>query len=171
MEGSEENHETFGEVWRCSADNIACMMEAVCTYETSVYFNGTTGRYVPEGYKLHTRRCENLKSHIQRDRSAVRLEPSTFRIQVRCKPKPRGTRPMTGLRSHWLIRFVPWLRSLVARLSSRRPGFAPGSIHVEFVMDKVALGLVFLRVLRFSPVSIISPSLSKLISSEEYVIC
>jgi hypothetical protein len=31
---------------------------------------------------------------------------------------------------------VPWLRSLVAGLSPRRPGFAPGSIHVEFVVDR-----------------------------------
>jgi hypothetical protein len=49
---------------------------------------------------------------------------------------------------------VPWLRSLVAGLSPRRPGFAPGSIHVGFVVDRVALGQVFLRVLRFSPVNI-----------------
>jgi hypothetical protein len=53
-----------------------------------------------------------------------------------------------------LIQAVPWLRSLVAGLSPRRPWFAPGSIHVGFVVDKVALGQVFLRVLRFSPVSI-----------------
>jgi hypothetical protein len=39
---------------------------------------------------------------------------------------------------------MPWLRSLVAGLSPRRPGFAPGSIHVGFVVDKVALGQVFL---------------------------
>jgi hypothetical protein len=52
------------------------------------------------------------------------------------------------------IRAVPWLRSLVAGLSPRRPGFAPGSIRVGFVVDKVALGQVCLRVLRFSPVSI-----------------
>jgi hypothetical protein len=32
--------------------------------------------------------------------------------------------------------------------------FAPGSIHVGFVVDKLALGQVFLRVLRFSPVNI-----------------
>jgi hypothetical protein len=49
---------------------------------------------------------------------------------------------------------VPWLRSLVAGLSPRRAGFAPGSIHVGFVVDKVALGQVFLPVLRFSPVNI-----------------
>jgi hypothetical protein len=40
----------------------------------------------------------------------------------------------------------------------------PWSIYVGFV-DKVALGKVFLRVLRFSPVNIIPPSLSKLILS------
>jgi hypothetical protein len=66
---------------------------------------------------------------------------------------------------------VPWLRSLVTSLSPQRAGFAPGSIHVGFVVDKVALGQVFLRVLRFSLVSIIPPSLSKLISSGECVIC
>jgi hypothetical protein len=38
-------------------------------------------------------------------------------------------------------------------------GFAPGSIHVGFVVDKVALGQVFLRVLRFSPANIIPPLL------------
>jgi hypothetical protein len=56
-------------------------------------------------------------------------------------------------------------RSLVAGLSPRRPGFAPGSIHVGIVVDKVALGQVFLRVLRFyTVIIIIPPSLSKLIS-------
>jgi hypothetical protein len=28
-----------------------------------------------------------------------------------------------------------------------RPGFVPGPVHVGFVVDKVALGQVFLRVL------------------------
>jgi hypothetical protein len=39
-------------------------------------------------------------------------------------------------------------------LSTRRPGFAPGSIHVGFVVYKVALGQVFLRNLRF-PLSVL----------------
>ena len=47
---------------------------------------------------------------------------------------------------------------------SRRPLTAkapehPSPIRVEFVVDKVALGQVFLRVLRFFPVSIIPPML------------
>jgi hypothetical protein len=50
-------------------------------------------------------------------------------------------------------RAVPWLRRLVAGLSLRRPGFDPGSFHVGFVVDKVALGQVFLRVIGF-PLSI-----------------
>jgi hypothetical protein len=37
---------------------------------------------------------------------------------------------------------VPWLRRLVAGLPPRRPGFDPGSVHVGFVVDKVALGQV-----------------------------
>jgi hypothetical protein len=40
---------------------------------------------------------------------------------------------------------------LVAGLSPRRPGFASGSVHVGFVMYKVALEKVFLRVLRVFP--------------------
>jgi hypothetical protein len=40
-------------------------------------------------------------------------------------------------------RAVPWLRRLVAVLSPRRPGFNHGSVHVGFVVDKVALGQVF----------------------------
>jgi hypothetical protein len=73
--------------------------------------------------------------------------------------------------SKFVDKAVPWLRSLVVGLSSRRPGFTPGSIHVGFVVEKVALGRGFLRVFRFSPVNIIPPSLSKLISSGECVIC
>jgi hypothetical protein len=44
---------------------------------------------------------------------------------------------------------VLWLTPLVAGLSLRGPGFNPGSVHVGFVVGKVALGQVFLRVLRF----------------------
>jgi hypothetical protein len=39
---------------------IALMIEAVHTSETSVNFNVTTRRYIPEDSKLHTRRLENL---------------------------------------------------------------------------------------------------------------
>jgi hypothetical protein len=38
---------------------------------------------------------------------------------------------------------VPWLRRLAAGLPPRRPGFDPGSVHVGFVVEKVALGQVF----------------------------
>jgi hypothetical protein len=40
------------------------MMQAVRTSETLVLFNVTTWHYIPEDSKLHTRHCENLKSHI-----------------------------------------------------------------------------------------------------------
>jgi hypothetical protein len=40
------------------------LMETASTSETSVQFNVTTRRYIPEDSKLHTRRRENLKSHI-----------------------------------------------------------------------------------------------------------
>jgi len=41
------------------------MMEAVRTSETSVHSNETTWRYIPEDSKFHTRRRENLKSHMR----------------------------------------------------------------------------------------------------------
>jgi hypothetical protein len=37
---------------------------------------------------------------------------------------------------------VHWLRQVVAGLPSRRPDFDPGSVHMGFVVDKVALGQV-----------------------------
>jgi hypothetical protein len=52
---------------------------------------------------------------------------------------------------------TPWLRPLVTGLSLWRPGFAPGSVHVEFMVDRVALGQVFVWALQFFPVSIIPP--------------
>jgi hypothetical protein len=62
-----------------------------------------------------------------------------------------------------LVAAVPWLKWLAAGLSIRSSEFEPGSIHVIFLVDKVALGQVFLLVLRVSPVSIIPPSFSILI--------
>jgi hypothetical protein len=59
----------------------------------------------------------------------------------------------------YITKAVPWLRRLAAGLPPRRPGFDPGSVHVGFVVDKVALGQVFPRVPRFSPVSFIPPVL------------
>jgi hypothetical protein len=34
---------------------------------------------------------------------------------------------------------VPWLRRLLAGLSLRKSGFVPGLLHVEFVVEKVAM--------------------------------
>jgi hypothetical protein len=50
---------------------------------------------------------------------------------------------------------MTWLRRLVAGLPKRRLAFATNSVHFGFLEDRVALGQVFLQVLRFSPVSII----------------
>jgi hypothetical protein len=48
---------------------------------------------------------------------------------------------------------VPWLRLLVSSLSLQTPGFAPGSVHAGFVVDKVALGQAFSD-LRFSTMAL-----------------
>jgi hypothetical protein len=54
-----------------------------------------------------------------------------------------------------VVGVMPWLRQLVAGLSPQRPKFAPRSIHMGFVEDRVALGQGFLLVIWFFPVSII----------------
>jgi hypothetical protein len=46
-------------------------MKAVRAYETSVYSNETTRRYISEGSNLHNRRRENLKSHIWKKTSSM----------------------------------------------------------------------------------------------------
>jgi hypothetical protein len=56
---------------------------------------------------------------------------------------------------------VPWLRRLVTGLSPRRPGFNPGSVHVGFVVDAVALEQVFLQVLRFSTGALLLEKMKK----------
>jgi hypothetical protein len=52
---------------------------------------------------------------------------------------------------------------LVAGLSNLRLGLSPGLVREGFVVDKVALGQISLRVIWFFPVSIIPPE-SRLIS-------
>jgi hypothetical protein len=48
-----------------SGRSINCPDDGGSTYlETSVHFSVTIWRYVPEDSKLHTRRRENLKSHV-----------------------------------------------------------------------------------------------------------
>jgi hypothetical protein len=51
---------------------------------------------------------------------------------------------------------MPWLRWLVAGLSPWGPEFVPRSIHVGFVVDKVALGQFFSEFFGF-PLVIIIP--------------
>jgi hypothetical protein len=47
---------------------------------------------------------------------------------------------------------APWLRRLVAGHLPWRPGFGTRLFYVRFVMDKVAVGQVFIRIFLFSPV-------------------
>jgi hypothetical protein len=47
----------------CSDYSSTLKMEAVCSSETSVDFQRTTRRYIPQDRTLHNHRCENLKSY------------------------------------------------------------------------------------------------------------
>jgi hypothetical protein len=52
---------------------------------------------------------------------------------------------------------MPWLRQLVATVSSWRPSFYLRPVHAGFVIDTVAVGDIFLWTPRVSCVSIIPP--------------
>jgi hypothetical protein len=69
-----------------------------------------------------------------------------------------------------VIKAVPWLRLLVAGLSLQRPVFDLGSVHVEFVVDKVALGpeyFGFPLSISFQRYSIIRKNKNKLSDSSQ----
>jgi hypothetical protein len=55
---------------------------------------------------------------------------------------------------------VPWLRLTGSELSPRRPGFQSRPVHVGYAVERVALGLVFLRLLMFPPVPVIPAMLN-----------
>ena len=55
---------------------------------------------------------------------------------------------------HCFLPYSAMTQVVSHRLSPWRSGFDPGSVRVRFVVDKVALRQVVLRVLRFSPVII-----------------
>jgi len=71
----------------------------------------------------------------------------------------RGTDCIFTRYLRWFLslRAVPWLRRLVASLSGRRPRFVPRSVHVELVVDKLALGQVFLPTFMVFPDRFIPP--------------
>jgi hypothetical protein len=60
----------------CSAYSSTLNMEAICFTETSVDFQRTTRRYIPDG-TLHNHRCENLESYI--------VSPSLWVFKLRCQ--------------------------------------------------------------------------------------
>jgi hypothetical protein len=60
------------------------------------------------------------------------------------------------IKNHWLGRAMA---QAVACLSPWTPGFDPGSVHMGFLVDKMALGQAFTRVLRVSPANFIPPVL------------
>jgi hypothetical protein len=49
-----------------SRDFLEKLMEAICSSETSVDFQQTTRRYIPEDSTIYNHRCENLKFYMIR---------------------------------------------------------------------------------------------------------
>jgi hypothetical protein len=68
----------------------------------------------------------------------------------------------------FLLKTVPWLRQLVVGISPRIPGFDPRALFVGFVVDKLALGQGFNRVLLFSAAALTARALHSDISLIRY---
>ena len=106
---------------------------------------------VPQGYRenLTTGSTQETRTHIKRitDRytHSISAEQKTITGHIIRRPKSQETTTWSAAQ----------LRRLVAGLSPRRPGidFRPAQV------DKAALGQTLVRVLRFIPVSLITPLL------------
>jgi hypothetical protein len=167
---------------------IALMMKAVRTSETSVYFNETTLRYIPEGCHtsisisrtshrighwaslIHSRSFHTVvfKVHFNiilplQAVSSLQVFAVEFCTHVSYDVcyMPRAPHPS------WCDRPDIWLWVRTTKLcvhflnASRNTSLEVRGAHV---MDRVTVGQIFLRVRRFSPVSNIPPCLSILIS-------
>jgi hypothetical protein len=64
------------------------------------------------------------------------------------------TRHVAALRCCMLHHTAQWLKPVVAGLSPRRPGCTSRAVRVGFVVNRVTLWQVFLKVLRLSPISV-----------------
>jgi hypothetical protein len=115
-------------------------MQALNPSEMLVILVQTARCHISDDCNLHGHHRENIKSSLR----IGRLIPGVSKFVPKL---------ISGL---WA---VPWLRRLVAGLPPRRPGFDPRSVHVGFVVDKVALGQVPTRVVRFFPINFIVPVL------------
>jgi hypothetical protein len=79
------------------------MIEAVRTSETSVHFNVTTRRYIPEDSKLHTRRRENLKSHY-----ISFLQTTAYRNKINQQVTVRFSAQIRHTETHYCTKFVDY---------------------------------------------------------------
>ena len=90
-------------------------------------------------YASHRRRCTCLVVTTKR-KDPLGCSSSVGSSQEQLQPEPSN--------------FVPWHSRLFAGLPSRRLGYDPKSVCVISVVNRVEMGEFCLRVLRFSPFSI-----------------
>ena len=79
--------------------------------------------------------------------------------------------PSVDTSTHLIVHTVPWLQLLLASLSQQGQRFNPRSVHIGYLVHKVALAQVLLWVFVSYPVSIISPMLhTRLICHQHYML-
>jgi hypothetical protein len=104
-------------------------------------------------------RSQDFASALETDDNRLMTDDNRLMTDPVCKVFSYEITGYVKLFSNRPLQAVPRFRRLVAGLSPRRPGFDPSSVHVGFVVGKVALEQVFPRVLRCSLVSFIPPVL------------
>lgn len=100
-----------------------------------------------------------------------RIAWNLFLVEFSSPPQTLSPSPQdVCAHSHFWFHRLPLVsrpacgRRLVADLSLQSPRLIPRAVYVKLVMNKVALGKVFLQVLLFCPVRVIPPKLSSNIS-------
>jgi hypothetical protein len=125
---------------------------------------------VTEKLKFRLQGIKIVKSCVEFLRNVLGPDGTWNNMEQRWKNTDRE-QPKDFEKSYFMGHSYHMVRFRVFAVRSERltaqgsPGFAPGSIHVGFVVEEVILGKVSLRVLRLFPVSIIPHSFSILVSS------
>jgi hypothetical protein len=99
-------HESRWQEVSCSAYSSILKMEAIYSSETSIDFQRTTWRYIPEDSIVHNHRCENLKSYDYYSSSLFSWDSYFFRAYGYHWPVTPNPSLCSRFRCLWLASFL-----------------------------------------------------------------
>jgi hypothetical protein len=129
----------------CSDYSLTLKMET-CYSKTSVDFQQTTWRYIPENRALHNHHCENLKSYtfwiLQASLQEIcrhGLDPPAQHIYTGPLYFLDGVRTWSLTKSHLECNYFKWsLKDLLTRMCSYKvihPGITTRSAFIAWITD------------------------------------